>query len=130
MESHFIIWYSAIEDLTTEKLQNLIESRNDEEKQRIVNFKFIEDQKRCLLSHLLQHAVVQGELGLESGQYTIERTSENKPYLVECNASNPTSLNFNVSHHGKFVCIASHALRQVRPSLVFTFVTSSIARLE
>jgi phosphopantetheinyl transferase len=44
-----------------------------------VNF---EDQKRALLSRLLQRKLVQFVLGLNYDCIVIERTPEGKPYLV------------------------------------------------
>ena len=45
---------------------------------------------------------------LDVGSYSIHRTAENKPY-VKFDKSIITSWNYNVSHHGKYVAIASHA---------------------
>ncbi len=42
------------------------------------------------------------------GSYSIHRTAENKPY-VKFDKSINTNWNYNVSHHGKYVAIASHA---------------------
>jgi len=41
------------------------------------------------------------------GHYSIHRTSQNKPF-AKFDKSIVTNWNYNVSHHGKYVAIASH----------------------
>ncbi|CAM6017330.1 unnamed protein product [Sphagnum balticum] len=73
---------------------------------RFVNF---EDQKRALLSRLLQRKLVQFVLGLNYDCIVIERTPEGKPYLNK-NLNLLSNFNFNVSHHGDYVVIVSEPM--------------------
>uniref|UniRef100_A0A9I9D3E4 holo-[acyl-carrier-protein] synthase n=1 Tax=Cucumis melo TaxID=3656 RepID=A0A9I9D3E4_CUCME len=71
----------------------------------------MEDRKRALVSRLLQYALVHYILKIPFNEIIIKRTLEGKPYL-ECDklASEFPNFNFNVSHHGDFVVIASEPL--------------------
>ncbi|XP_038710584.1 L-aminoadipate-semialdehyde dehydrogenase-phosphopantetheinyl transferase-like isoform X2 [Tripterygium wilfordii] len=71
----------------------------------------MEDRKRALVSRLLQYALVHELLGIRYGEIIINRTLEGKPYL-ECDKVGIEfpNFNFNVSHHGDFVAIASEPL--------------------
>ncbi|OIT28853.1 PREDICTED: L-aminoadipate-semialdehyde dehydrogenase-phosphopantetheinyl transferase-like [Nicotiana attenuata] len=77
----------------------------------ITRFFKIEDRKRALVSRLLQYAVVHQVLGIPYNEIVIRRTAEGKPYL-ECDKPNLElpNFNFNASHHGDFVAIASEPI--------------------
>ncbi|CAK9317304.1 unnamed protein product [Citrullus colocynthis] len=77
----------------------------------ILRFFKMEDRKRALVSRLLQYALVQNILKIPFDEIIIKRTLEGKPYL-ECDklASEFPNFNFNVSHHGDYVVIASEPL--------------------
>ncbi|KAH0777688.1 hypothetical protein KY290_009099 [Solanum tuberosum] len=68
----------------------------------------MEDRKRALVSRLLQYALIHQVLGIPYNKIVIRRTAEGKPYL-ECDKPNLElpNFNFNASHHGDFVAIAS-----------------------
>ncbi|XP_037492951.1 L-aminoadipate-semialdehyde dehydrogenase-phosphopantetheinyl transferase isoform X2 [Jatropha curcas] len=68
----------------------------------------MEDKKRALVSRLLQYAMVQEVLLIPYDEVVIKRTLEGKPYLECAKAySEFPNFNFNVSHHGDYVAIAS-----------------------
>ncbi|EPS68574.1 hypothetical protein M569_06195, partial [Genlisea aurea] len=78
----------------------------------ITRFVKFEDQKRALTSRLLQYALVHQVLNLRFEEIAIRRTLEGKPYLVCDNMKSMRfpNFNFNVSHHGDYVGIASEPL--------------------
>ncbi|KAG2669450.1 hypothetical protein I3760_14G035100 [Carya illinoinensis] len=77
----------------------------------ITRFIRMEDRKRALVSRFLQYALVHELLGIPFDEITINRTAEGKPYLEydKVGLEFP-NFNFNVSHHGDFVAIASEPL--------------------
>uniref|UniRef100_A0A822ZIG6 holo-[acyl-carrier-protein] synthase n=1 Tax=Nelumbo nucifera TaxID=4432 RepID=A0A822ZIG6_NELNU len=77
----------------------------------ITRFVKLEDRKRALVSRLLQYALVHEVLGIPFDEIIIKRTVEGKPYL-EYNKQNLEfpNFNFNASHHGDYVAIASEPL--------------------
>ncbi|XP_016499844.2 uncharacterized protein LOC107818355 [Nicotiana tabacum] len=77
----------------------------------ITRFFKMEDRKRALVSRLLQYALVHQVLGIPYNEIVIRRTAEGKPYL-ECDKPNLElpNFNFNASHHGDFVAIASEPI--------------------
>ncbi|EXB36983.1 L-aminoadipate-semialdehyde dehydrogenase-phosphopantetheinyl transferase [Morus notabilis] len=77
----------------------------------IIRFVRLEDRKRALVSRLLQYALVHEVLGIPNNEIVIKRTLEGKPYLEygEISTEFP-NFNFNTSHHGDYVAIASEPL--------------------
>lgn len=77
----------------------------------ILRFFKMEDRKRALVSRLLQYAVVHNILKIPHDEIIIKRTLEGKPYLeYDKLGSDFPNFNFNVSHHGDYVVIASEPL--------------------
>ncbi|XP_051116423.1 uncharacterized protein LOC127241424 [Andrographis paniculata] len=77
----------------------------------ITRFLKFEDRKRAIVSRLLQYALVNRVLGIPFDQIVIERTPEGKPFLVCDNGTLAfPNFNFNVSHHGDYVAIASEPI--------------------
>lgn len=77
----------------------------------IRSFVKFEDRKRALVSRMLQYMLAQTVLNIPYSEIVIKRTKEGKPYLenqVE-NCYFP-NFNFNSSHHGDYVAIASEPL--------------------
>ncbi|KAK9735161.1 hypothetical protein RND81_04G187700 [Saponaria officinalis] len=74
----------------------------------IARYVNIEDKKRAFVSRLLQYALVHEMFGIPFDEINIRRTVEGKPYVVfdKVGMEFP-NYNFNVSHHGNFVAIAS-----------------------
>ncbi|GAV58383.1 ACPS domain-containing protein [Cephalotus follicularis] len=86
-----------------------------------------EDRKRALISRLLQYALVHKVLGTPHVEITIKRTLEGKPYLEHDKAPQEfPNFNFNVSHHGDYVAIASEPLCLVGLDIV----SYSISQIE
>lgn len=73
-----------------------------------------EDRKRAIVSRLLQYALVNQVLGIPFDEILINRTVEGKPYLGEGYTMDLESefpnFNFNTSHHGDYVAIASEPI--------------------
>ncbi|XP_020202696.1 L-aminoadipate-semialdehyde dehydrogenase-phosphopantetheinyl transferase isoform X2 [Cajanus cajan] len=74
----------------------------------VTRFVKMEDRKRALVSRMLQYALVHEVLQIPFTDILIKRTLEGKPYLDydKCGLRFP-NFNFNVSHHGDYVAIAS-----------------------
>ncbi|KAF7811527.1 L-aminoadipate-semialdehyde dehydrogenase-phosphopantetheinyl transferase [Senna tora] len=80
----------------------------------ITRFYKIEDRKRALVSRMLQYALVYDVMDIPYGEIIIKRTLEGKPYLSFQDYSKDglrfPNFNFNVSHHGDYVGIASEPI--------------------
>ncbi|KAK9283312.1 hypothetical protein L1049_011550 [Liquidambar formosana] len=77
----------------------------------ITRYVKMEDRKRALVSRLLQYALVHEVLGIPFNEIIIKRTVEGKPYLESDKVSSEfPNFNFNASHHGDYVAIASEPL--------------------
>nr|XP_043633870.1 L-aminoadipate-semialdehyde dehydrogenase-phosphopantetheinyl transferase-like [Erigeron canadensis] len=89
----------------------------------ITRFVKIEDRKRALVSRLLQYALVHQLIGIPFHEILIDRTPHGKPYLEnhEKNVEFP-NFNFNVSHHGDYVAIASEPICIVGLDIVSCFL--------
>ncbi|CAN1333555.1 L-aminoadipate-semialdehyde dehydrogenase-phosphopantetheinyl transferase [Linum perenne] len=85
----------------------------------IARFVKAEDRKRALVSRLLQYSLVNEVMGIGFDEIVIKRTLEGKPYL-ECDRvqAGLPNFNFNVSHHGDYVAIASEPLCLVGVDIV------------
>ncbi|KAL3661946.1 hypothetical protein V7S43_013237 [Phytophthora oleae] len=69
---------------------------------------FAKDQKLALASRLLQRQLIHELFAINYDAIDIARTPENKPYWRRpAGSSAPSSWNYNVSHHGSVVAIAS-----------------------
>ncbi|XP_071707801.1 uncharacterized protein [Rutidosis leptorrhynchoides] len=81
------------------------------------------DRKRALVSRLLQYAVAHQIIGIPFDQIVINRTPQGKPYLKsnDNNVKFP-NFNFNVSHHGDYVAIASEPICLVGLDIVSCFI--------
>ncbi|CAL9005559.1 unnamed protein product [Prunus brigantina] len=81
------------------------------EQPSVTRFVQMEDRKRALVSRLLQYALVNEVLAIPYDEIIIKRTLEGKPYL-ECGdvCADFPNFNFNASHHGDYVAIASEPL--------------------
>lgn len=116
-----LIWYTDINQFRDEDDQvwkASLKSLSTAEQAKVLKFAFFDDRKRCLLSTFLQKSLIRTHLQCaRDDEFKIERTRENKPY-----ATSPKkalgSWNYNVSHHGNYVCIASHSKYIVGVDLV------------
>ncbi|KAG7390260.1 hypothetical protein PHYPSEUDO_008398 [Phytophthora pseudosyringae] len=78
------------------------------EQKQVTRFMFAKDQKLALASRLLQRQLIHELFGENYNAIDIARTPENKPYWKRSTVSAaPPSWNYNVSHHGTIVAIAS-----------------------
>ncbi|GFP88828.1 l-aminoadipate-semialdehyde dehydrogenase-phosphopantetheinyl transferase [Phtheirospermum japonicum] len=77
----------------------------------ITRFVKLEDRIRALVSRLLQYALVHQVLDIPFDDIIIRRTPEGKPFLVCDNMKlRFKNFNYNVSHHGDYVAIASEPI--------------------
>ncbi|KAJ9684933.1 hypothetical protein PVL29_017090 [Vitis rotundifolia] len=97
----------------------------------ITRFVKMEDRKRALVSRLLQYALVHQVLGIPFHQIIIKRTIEGKPYLEydEVDLEFP-NFNFNTSHQGDYVAIASEPLCLVGLDIVSPVIPGKETILE
>jgi len=79
-----------------------------EEAARVERFRFAEDRKRALAGRLLARAAVVRGTGAAWRDVALRRTEANKPYAALREGVDPPRFNFNVSHHGDWVAVASH----------------------
>ncbi|EEY55814.1 L-aminoadipate-semialdehyde dehydrogenase-phosphopantetheinyl transferase, putative [Phytophthora infestans T30-4] len=97
-------------DLTSSEWRRLLLQLPDHEQKQVTRFMFAKDQKLALASRLLQRQLIHELFGVEYDTIDIARTPENKPYWNRLPGNPaPSSWNFNVSHHGTIVTIASDA---------------------
>lgn len=76
------------------------------EQQQVTRFVFGKDQNLALASRLMQRQIIHELFGEDYGAIEISRTPENKPFWKRPSARAPT-WNYNVSHHGTMVALAS-----------------------
>lgn len=97
------------------------------EQQKVMRFLFAKDQRLALGSRLLQRRLVHELFNVPALQIDIQRTPEGKPFWRRHNQQStagggsdgpPETWNFNVSHHGTVVAIASHPHRLVGVDVV------------
>ncbi|POM66212.1 L-aminoadipate-semialdehyde dehydrogenase-phosphopantetheinyl transferase [Phytophthora palmivora] len=79
----------------------------EHEQKQVTRFMFAKDQNLALGSRLLQRQLIHELFGVNYDSIEIARTPENKPYWKRSESSTPSSWNYNVSHHGTIVAIAS-----------------------
>ena len=69
---------------------------------QVESFRFKDDQKRALLSRLLQRRCVSVALGVPWDKVRIKRTKAKKPFAVGVSArAHAPNFNFNVSHEAR-----------------------------
>lgn len=80
-----------------------------QERGGVVRYRKEDDRKRSLLSKLMQRRVASLVLGVPFTEVEIRRTKGRKPYAVapHGNPSHAPNFNFNVSHEGDWVVLAS-----------------------
>ncbi|XP_020671839.1 L-aminoadipate-semialdehyde dehydrogenase-phosphopantetheinyl transferase-like isoform X4 [Dendrobium catenatum] len=77
------------------------------ERSAVNRFIRFEDRKRAFVSRLLQYTLVHDVFGIPIDKILINRTVEGKPYLTNSDGAFFPNFNFNASHHGNYVGIAS-----------------------
>ena len=90
----------------------LLKALPQADSEKVMKFRFVADQKRALVSRYLQRRACFEATGVPWSKVEITRTKGGKPFMS--NKPSPTlpngvhaNWNFNVSHEGKFVALAS-----------------------
>jgi len=97
----------------------------------LLRFKKVDDRKRALVSRLLQYSLVRQLLDIPFDEIRINRTLEGKPFLGERGQlSDYPNLNFNTSHCGDYVGIASEPLCIVGLDIVSTTIPKHLTAIE
>ncbi|KAM1064042.1 hypothetical protein ACFX11_028445 [Malus domestica] len=101
------------------------------EQSSVTRFVQMEDRKRALVSRLLQYALAHQVLAIPFHEIIINRTLEGKPYL-ECGHAcvDFPNFNFNASHHGDYVAIASEPLCLVGVDIVSVVIPQKETPIE
>eukprot|EP00803_Ostreobium_quekettii_P007338 evm.model.scf_419EXC.4 EVM.evm.TU.scf_419EXC.4 scf_419EXC:37246-39366(+) len=91
------------------ELQFLLDLLPPAERADCTSFRFEADRKRAVVSRLLQRAAAATALGLLFSEVEIRRTKGRKPFVANPPPRRPhaPNFNFNVSHEGNFVVLAS-----------------------
>ncbi|GAB4820177.1 hypothetical protein N2152v2_007223 [Parachlorella kessleri] len=93
------------------ELEHLLGLLPGAEQEACRKFRFLDDQKRALVSRLLQRASAAAVLGLPFCEVVIQRTRGSKPYIAGAgDRSAAPNFNYSVSHEGDFVVLASEGL--------------------
>eukprot|EP00854_Cymbomonas_tetramitiformis_P014522 gene14522-17166_t len=80
----------------------------DEESDAVKRFKFQDDQKRAIVSRLLQRRCIEMALDIPYENICIKRTKGRKPFLAnKGNTPAAPNFNYNVSHEGDYVVLVS-----------------------
>lgn len=107
-----IIWVSNVNEMKDlkEYWGFLLSTLSPDEKKKVESFRLEPDRWRSFISLQLQKCMIRSYLGTNRNDdcpYEIRRTKENKPYAY-CSSRSLKKWNYNVSHHGDYVAIASH----------------------
>jgi len=121
-----VAWYcdiGEIASLQSKEWEAYMGLLTPAEQERVLKYRFDDDRRRALVSALLQRWLVRNKLGVEQdASFEILRTPENKPYAFCKSDQMPEySLgfwNYNLSHHGRYVGLASHATRLMGVDIV------------
>eukprot|EP00670_Eutreptiella_braarudii_P028629 CAMPEP_0174377792 /NCGR_PEP_ID=MMETSP0811_2-20130205/121660_1 /TAXON_ID=73025 ORGANISM="Eutreptiella gymnastica-like, Strain CCMP1594" /NCGR_SAMPLE_ID=MMETSP0811_2 /ASSEMBLY_ACC=CAM_ASM_000667 /LENGTH=489 /DNA_ID=CAMNT_0015529873 /DNA_START=726 /DNA_END=2191 /DNA_ORIENTATION=- len=95
-------------DAEMDFLIDLVPSDNP---QQVKKYRYRDDQKRSLVGRLLTHAAVATVLGIPYREISIGRTKGRKPFLcTPHNVDWAPNFNFNISHEGRYVALATENL--------------------
>lgn len=76
-DNDLMLWHVNIKEISSvNKLNDLLQSLNLLERQKVLKFHFLEDRKRALLSILLQRKMICQRFEVENYEYQINRTNE------------------------------------------------------
>lgn len=91
--------------------QRLLSLVSPDERAEVLTFLKQDDQKRALVSRLAQRACISKVLGIPWQQVSIGRTKGRRPFAVNAvNKPHAPNFNYNVSHDGDYVVLASEPL--------------------
>jgi len=92
------------------EFQFLLSLMPKQDAEKVMKFVFFDDKKRALLSRLLQRRCCERVTGLAWDKIDIQRTKGSKPFMANIPAETSEyapNFNFNVSHEGDYVVLAS-----------------------
>lgn len=92
------------------EFQYLLSCVQEDEAEQVRRFRFFEDKQRALVSRLLQRKCAETCLGLGWDEILIKRTKGKKPFVASGVSERPEgapNFNYNVSHEGDYVVLAS-----------------------
>lgn len=109
---HSMIWVSNVNEMKESKSywDFFMSILSQDERKKVEAFRLESDRWRSFLSIQLQKSIIRSYIGTnrnDDGSYEIRRTKENKPYAIS-RLKSLNKWNYNVSHHGDYVAIASH----------------------
>ncbi|GAQ91376.1 L-aminoadipate-semialdehyde dehydrogenase-phosphopantetheinyl transferase [Klebsormidium nitens] len=116
MESGVRRWAVDIRgwEATDEEFAYCLSLLPEEETLAVNRYVHLADRKRALISRLLQRKLAHEVLGIPLDRIQIQRTCEGKPFLANPGVQCPfPCFNYNVSHHGAYVVLASDPARLV-----------------
>lgn len=97
-------------DPSEEEFNFLVGKYCDAERAKSVRcFKFAADQRRALLSTLLQRKACTDMAGVDPSRVVLERTKGKKPYAVLTPVPSLPNFNFNATHDGAYVLLNAHS---------------------
>lgn len=106
------------------QLKLLLNILPDADRAKVTKYRALKDQKLSLMSALIQRAKIRHAFTCSNEEFTIKRTSHNKPF-----ATSETipflEWNYNVSHHGSYVTIVSDSFCPIGVDLVQRSVRKS-----
>lgn len=100
-------WDSCLNLLEPEEMKRICSFKRPTKEGLIIG-RFNPDAKASLIGRLLQRKLVHSVLDIPYNEMKFARTKENKPYLQNKPSFCP-NFNYNVSHHGDWVVLASDA---------------------
>ncbi|WOK99133.1 hypothetical protein Cni_G07845 [Canna indica] len=132
MENGVRRWLVNISQWNPSELQfaSLVSLFPLDDRRVITRYLRFDDRKRALVSRLLQYSLVHEVLGIPIDKIIIRRTVEGKPYLNSNTIFPFPNFNFNVSHHGDYVGIASEPLCLVGLDIVSITIPEQTTDLE
>lgn len=115
------LWYvdiNTIPEQNSKQWKYLLSLLKIDEITKVLKYHYFDDQKRSLLSYMLQKDAIRNYSGINvDDQIHIMRSLENKPYAC-VEGKSLGAWNYNVSHHGDFVCLVSHSQLLVKGKII------------
>ena len=119
-------WYFDADNFepSATQLKFLLDMLPDADQAKVTKYRSLKDQKLSLISALIQRAKIRETFTCSNEDFTIKRTSHNKPFATSENVP-ILQWNYNVSHHGSYVTILSDHSRPIGVDLVQRSVRKS-----
>lgn len=90
-----------------EEFKHVLSILPEKEQQECTSFTRLEDQKRAVISRLLQRKCTSDVVGRAYNEVVLKRTKGKKPFSTDPKPADAPNFNFNVSHEGYWVVLAS-----------------------